>query len=148
MPARCFLCYSFAVLAILFGGAMTMGKEKLEPFARQKYLNLETFKRDGTGVATPLWFAEKDGTIYVYTLADAWKVKRIRNNPRVRIAPCDFRGKLKGDWVEAKARIVESPAEEQLGHQLLDKKYGWQKKIGNLLSGFRKRQRTVIAIQV
>jgi PPOX class probable F420-dependent enzyme len=125
-----------------------MGKEKLEAFANQKYLNLETFKKDGTGVATPLWFAEKDGTIYVYTLADAWKVKRVRNNPRVRIAPCDIRGKLKGDWAEAQARIVKSNDEEQLAHQLLDKKYGWQKKIGNLLSGFRNRQRTVIAITV
>jgi uncharacterized protein len=125
-----------------------MGKEKLEAFANQKYLNLETFKKDGTGVATPLWFAEKDGTIYVYTLADAWKVKRVRNNPRVRIAPCDIRGKLKGDWAEAQARIVKSNDEVQLAHQLLDKKYGWQKKIGNLLSGFRNRQRTVIAITV
>jgi uncharacterized protein len=127
---------------------MTMGNEKLEPFAKQKYLNLETFKKDGTGVATPLWFAEKDGTIYVYTLTDAWKVKRVRNNPRVRIAPCDIRGKLKGDWLEGQARIVKSSDEKQLGHQLLDKKYGWQKKLGNLFSGFRNRQRTVIAITV
>ncbi len=125
-----------------------MGDEGLKPFANQKYLNLESFKKDGTGVATPLWFAEKDGTIYIYTLADAWKVKRIRNNPRVRIAPCDMRGKLKGNWVEAQARIVESNDEEQLGHQLLDKKYGWQKMVGNLFSSFRNRQRAVIAINV
>jgi PPOX class probable F420-dependent enzyme len=122
-----------------------MRNEKLEPFANQKYLNLESFKKDGTGVATPLWFVEQDGTIYVYTLANAWKVKRIRNNPRVRIAPCDFRGNLKGEWVEAKARIVTN-GEELLGHQLMDKKYGWQKKIGNLFSVFRKHPRTVIAI--
>jgi uncharacterized protein len=125
-----------------------MSDEKLRPFANQKYLNLETFKKDGTGVATPLWFAEQQGTIYVYTLANTWKVKRIRNNSRVRIAPCDFRGKLKGEWLDAKARIVTAGNEEQLGHQLLDKKYGWQKRIGNLLNFFRKRQRTVIAIQV
>jgi uncharacterized protein len=125
-----------------------MSKEKLKPFANQKYLNLETFKKDGTGVATPLWFAEHEGTIYVYTLANTWKVKRIRNNSRVRIAPCDFRGKLKGDWLDAQARIVTADTEEQLGHRLLDKKYGWQKWVGNLLNIFRKRQRTVIAINV
>lgn len=124
-----------------------MSNESLKPFENQKYLNLESFKRDGTGVATPLWFAEKDGTIYVYTLANAWKIKRIRNNPRVRIAPCDFRGNLKGDWVEAKARIV-ADNEAQVGHQLMDKKYGWQKKIGNLFSVFRKQARVVIAINV
>jgi uncharacterized protein len=127
---------------------MTMSDEKLKPFANQKYLNLETFKKDGTGVATPLWFAEHDSTIYVYTLADAWKVKRIRNNSRVRIAPCNMRGRLKGEWLDARARIVTAEKEEQLGHQLLDKKYGWQKRVGNLLSLFRKRQRTVIAINV
>lgn len=125
-----------------------MSEEKLKPFANQKYLNLETFKKDGTGVATPLWFAEQDGTIYVYTLADAWKVKRIRNNPRVRIAPCNMRGGLTGEWLDARARIVTSGDEERLGHQLLDKKYGWQKGVGNLLNLFRKRQRTVIAINV
>jgi uncharacterized protein len=126
---------------------MTMSREKLQPFEGQKYLNLESFKKDGTGVATPLWFAEQDGTIYVYTLANAWKVKRIGNNPRVRIAPCDIRGRLKGDWLEARARIVTGD-DERLAHQLLDKKYGWQKRIGNLLSIFRKRPRTVIAINV
>ena len=135
------------MLVSLFLEAMTMSKEILKPFENQKYLNLESFKKDGTGVATPLWFAEKDGTIYVYTLANAWKIKRIRNNPRVRIAPCDFRGNLKGDWVEARARIVVDN-EAQLGHQLMDKKYGWQKKIGNLLSVFRKQARVVIAINV
>jgi PPOX class probable F420-dependent enzyme len=124
-----------------------MSEEKLAPFTNQKYLNLETFKRDGTGVATPLWFAEQAGRIYVYTLADAWKVKRIRNNPRVRIAPCDMRGKLKGDWVDAQARIVDS-AEAQLGQALLDKKYGMVKKIGSWFGRLRKKQYTVIAINV
>jgi PPOX class probable F420-dependent enzyme len=124
-----------------------MSHEKLTPFANQKYLNLETFKKDGTAVATPLWFAEQDKTIYVYTLANAWKVKRIRNNPRVRIAPCDLRGKLKGDWIEARARIVEG-SQAQLGHRLLDKKYGLMKKLGSWFGRLRKRQYTVIAIEV
>ncbi|MBI3652221.1 MAG: PPOX class F420-dependent oxidoreductase [Acidobacteria bacterium] len=124
-----------------------MKHEKLAPFAQQKYLSLESFKKDGTGVRTPLWFAEQDGTIYVYTLANAWKVKRIRNNPHVRIAPCNMRGTRKGEWVEAQARLVTG-SEEQLGHQLLDKKYGWQKKLGNLFSRLRQRQRAVIAIAV
>jgi uncharacterized protein len=124
-----------------------MGNGNLAAFANEKYLNLMTYKRDGTGVATPLWFVETGGTIYVYTLADAWKVKRVRNNPKVRIAPCDVRGKLKGEWVDAQARIVNEN-EATTAHQLLDKKYGLLKKIGNLFSKLRKRERTVIAIQV
>jgi uncharacterized protein len=147
MPPVSLLCYSLAAFESLHLEARVMSKEKLTPFVNQKYLNLETFKRDGTGVRTPLWFAEQDGRIYIYTLANAWKVKRVRNNPRVRIAPCDIRGKLTGDWVEARARIVEG-SEAQLGHQLLDKKYGLMKKIGTWFSRLRKRQHAVIGIQV
>src|ERR1051325_5725384 len=124
-----------------------MSDERLGPFSGQKYLKLETFKRDGKGVATPLWFAEQDGTIYVYTLLNAWKVKRIRNNPRVRIAPCDMRGNLKGDWVEARARIVDEEEARQ-GQELLDKKYGLVKKIGNLFGRLRGNRHAVIAINV
>jgi Pyridoxamine 5'-phosphate oxidase len=70
------------------------------PLAGHKYLNLESFKRDGTPVQTPVWFAEDHGLLYVYTLANAGKVKRIRRNPRIRIAPCTMRGTLIGPWVD------------------------------------------------
>lgn len=69
----------------------------LAQFDGARYLNLETYRRDGRAVRTPLWFAESGGLLYVYSLADAGKVKRMRNNPRVRLAPCDIRGKLKGE---------------------------------------------------
>ena len=123
-----------------------MSRAGIEQFAGQKYLNLETFKRDGTGVRTPLWFAEGDGKIYVYTLADSWKVKRIRNNPRVRVAPCDMRGNVRGDWVEARAAIVDE-AEARRGHQLLDAKYGWMKKLGNFFGKLRGNRHAVITIR-
>jgi PPOX class probable F420-dependent enzyme len=125
-----------------------MSNEKLAAFANEKHLNLMTFKKDGTGVPTPVWFVETGGMIYVYTLADAWKVKRVRNNPKVRIAPCDMRGKLKGEWVDATAHLVGESEETKRAHNLLDKKYGWMKKIGNLFSRLRKRERAVIAINV
>lgn len=125
-----------------------MSKENLVAFANEKHLNLLTFKRDGTGIPTPVWFVESGGTIYVYSLADAWKVKRVRNNPHVRIAPCDIRGKLKGEWVDAEAHIVASEGEAKTAHHLLEKKYGWMKKIGALWSRLRKRQHAVIAINV
>ncbi|HST23059.1 MAG TPA: PPOX class F420-dependent oxidoreductase [Blastocatellia bacterium] len=124
-----------------------MSSDKLAQFANQKYLSLETYKKDGTGVPTPLWFAQEGRVFYVYTLAGAWKVKRIRNNPRARIAPCDVRGKIKGEWVDAEARILDQ-SEASKVHRLLDKKYGWQKMIGNFISKLRKLERVTIAIQV
>jgi PPOX class probable F420-dependent enzyme len=123
-----------------------MSKEGLAQFANQKYLSLESFRKNGKGVATPVWFAESGGRFYIYTLAGAGKVKRIRNDPRVRIAPCDVRGRLKGDWVEARARIVTG-AEVDRGHELLNRKYGWLKRIGDFFSRLRKRERSVIEIQ-
>ena len=70
--------------------------EGLAAFSRHRYLSLETYRRTGQAVATPVWFVVDRDVIYVYSLATAGKVKRIRNNPRVRIAPCDARGRLTG----------------------------------------------------
>lgn len=124
-----------------------MNNDKLAQFENQKYLSLATYKKDGTAVPTPLWFAQEGKVFYVYTLSKAWKLKRIRNNPRARIAPCDVRGKIKGEWVDAEARILD-PSEDRKVHRLLDQKYGWQKRIGNLISKLRKLERVTIAIQV
>jgi len=124
-----------------------MSNDALAQFANQKYLNLESFKRDGTPVQTPLWFAEEDGLLYIYTLAYAWKVKRIRRNPRVRIAPCTMRGKVTGQWVEAEATIVDAETAEH-GHALLLQKYRWKKRLGNIFSALMKRERVVMTIRL
>jgi uncharacterized protein len=124
-----------------------MSPNRLTQFANQKYLNLETYRKTGKPVATPVWFAEESGTFYIYSLAHAGKVKRIRNRPRVRIVPCDVRGSPTGEWVEAKARILDERG-AALGHQLLNKKYGWMKRIGDAFSQLRRRQRVVIAIEM
>jgi PPOX class probable F420-dependent enzyme len=125
---------------------MTMSSPNLAPFAGQKYLNLESFKRDGTPVQTPVWFAEEHSVLYVYTLANAGKVKRIRRNPRIRIAPCAMGGKVIGPWVEADATIVDATTAAH-GHALLRRKYGWLKGIGDLCSRLLHRERVVIMIR-
>lgn len=76
-------------------------------FQRNKYLSLESFRKNGQGVCTPVWFGSDPASgapqkLYVYSEADSGKAKRIRRNSRVRIAPCDMRGKLLGDWIEAR----------------------------------------------
>lgn len=124
-----------------------MSNHKLSQFASQNYLNLESYRKTGTPVTTPMWFTEDNGTLYVYSLANAGKVKRIRNNAKVRVVPSDLRGKPKGEWIEAKAQILDERGAE-LANKLLNKKYGWMKRIGDLFSRLRKREKVVIAIEV
>jgi PPOX class probable F420-dependent enzyme len=127
-------------------------------FAKAKYMNLETFRKTGVGVCTPVWFAqdsvppssaESDGSaiFYVYSTPDAGKVKRIRNNRAVRVAPCNFRGNLRGAWVDGHARICDG-AEAAHGQELLRRKYGWIKIIGDFFNRLRGRNQAVIAIHV
>ena len=124
-----------------------MHSQQLTPFATQRYLNLESWKRDGTPVQTPVWFAEDHGVLYVYTLAKAGKVKRIRRNPRIRLAPCTMRGTVTGPWVEAEATIGDATTATH-GHTLLRHKYGWMKRMGDLFSRLLHRERVVITIRV
>jgi len=125
--------------------------DDLAPFSNVKYFSLETFRKTGAGVRTPVWFAEAPSqmraTFYVYTLPDSGKVKRIRNTPKVRIAPCNMRGDLKGEWVEARARFCEGE-EEETGQKLLIDKYGLMKRIGDFFSRLRGRTQCVLAIEV
>ena len=123
-----------------------MPKTDLDQFRNQSYLSLETYRKDGRAVATPVWFAEEGAVFYIYSLADAGKVKRIRNNTGVRIAPCDLRGNLKGSWVDAEAHILD-PSGAEHGHKLLNRKYGVVKRIGDFFSKLRKRKRVTIAIR-
>ncbi len=95
-------------------------------FDKNRYLCLSTFRKTGVEVKTPVWFAAMDEKLYVFTGADSGKVKRLRNSPRARIAPCDARGNVKGEWRDTTARIVDDPALRARAHQALRAKYGWQ----------------------
>ncbi len=72
----------------------------------KKYISLTTFRKTGVGVATPVWFGEQDGKLYIMTRSDMGKTKRIRNNPEVRVAPCTIRGKVTGPEFAARARLL------------------------------------------
>jgi uncharacterized protein len=71
-----------------------------------KYLSLTSFRRDGTGVATPVWFVEDDGRLLVETDAGSYKVRRIRRDPRVTIALCTATGRLRGGPVPAWTELL------------------------------------------
>ena len=122
-----------------------MSDNKLAPFANQRYISLETYRKNGQAVRTPVWFAESDGQLYVYTLAEAGKAKRLRNNPRARMAPCDTRGRVTGEWADAEARFVQGE-EAARANALLDRKY-WMKRLFNLTSKMRRTPRVMIALR-
>ena len=92
------------------------------PLAVAKYASLTTFKKDGTGVRTPIWFAESSGKLVFMTRNDFWKYKRIRNNPRVSVAPCTMRGKVTGPEFPGRARILP-PEEWPAARAVMRKKY-------------------------
>jgi uncharacterized protein len=76
------------------------------PLAHQNYVSLTTFRKNGVAVATPIWFAELDGKLYFMSRSDSGKYKRIRNNPKVKVAPCTIRGKITGPEFAATVRIL------------------------------------------
>jgi PPOX class probable F420-dependent enzyme len=98
--------------------------------AKEPFINVTTFKRNGTAVATPVWCVGKNGSLLVFSEADSGKVKRIRHDPHVSVAPCNFRGKPHGPAVEADAAVVADTAEVEA---LLTRKYGWTWRGYNLL---------------
>jgi PPOX class probable F420-dependent enzyme len=119
-------------------------------FQGHKYLNLESFRKNGQGVRTPVWFAGDSPSgppqkLYAYTTADSGKAKRIRNNSRVRVALCDIRGKLLGDWIEARAAVVIG-AEADYGMRLLNRKYIPWKQLLDFFTMFSRNKRVVFAI--
>lgn len=113
---------------------------------QQKYLNLETFRRNGEGMKTPVWFVQDGDILYVQTVANSGKVKRIRNNGRVNIAPCKMDGTPTATWVPAQAREVVDAEIARKVNLLLEKKYGLMKKLFALQSARKGRKDTVLEI--
>ena len=86
---------------------------------------LTTFRKNGLAVPTTMWFAHNQGKLYMVTSATVGKIKRIRNNGRVLLAPCDVRGKVLGEQIEAYAHELP-PAQHEYANTLLASKYGEQ----------------------
>jgi PPOX class probable F420-dependent enzyme len=127
---------------------MIMSKNNnISQFLNQKYINLETYRRNGQAVRTTVWFVMDAGTIYIRTDMNSGKVKRIKNNPNIRITPSGARGQLKGKWIEGKIKMAGS-LELEHANQLLEQKYGIQGKIIRVLNKIRNTRPTVLSIQI
>ncbi|GAA2256737.1 PPOX class F420-dependent oxidoreductase [Streptomyces amakusaensis] len=96
-----------------------------EGFATARYISLTTFRKDGTGVATPVWFVQEGGKLHVWTNRDSWKVKRLRNDPRVTVTVCDVRGRIADGAPSARgtAELLDGLDDTR---KLLIRKYSWQ----------------------
>ncbi len=123
--------------------------DKLKQFEGKQFLNVETFRKNGNGVKTPVWFTQNDGILYVRTIAGSGKVKRIKNNGQVQIAPCEANGTPTGEWVTAQAVEAADPETAEMVAELLAKKYGTiQVKAFAALTSLRKEKYTVLKIQL
>jgi PPOX class probable F420-dependent enzyme len=121
--------------------------EALSRFDGEKVISLETYRRNGDPVRTAVWFLEENGILYVHTDDSTGKVKRIRRNPKVRVAPSHFRGKPKAEYIEAQAELETDRETVEKYHSQIYKKYGLQATFTKFLQRFsRSKAKDVIIV--
>jgi uncharacterized protein len=111
-----------------------MAQPSFEQLAAEGYVSLITFRRNGKGVATPIWIAPSEGKLYAFTDGTSAKMKRLKVTDRIRIAACDARGNVKGEYADGKARRVEDRPVVERAMAALTRKYGWQLTALNVFS--------------
>ncbi|WP_306357471.1 MULTISPECIES: PPOX class F420-dependent oxidoreductase [unclassified Nocardia] len=105
------------------------------PVGDSKYVLLTTYKKDGTPVGTAVWAVLDAGRLYVWTVTDSWKVKRLRRDPRVTLQPCDAMGKPRGPVVSGTGVVLDAAGTDR-ARALIKRKYGimgWLGVQGSLL---------------
>ena len=110
-------------------------------FRKEEFLSLETYRKNGETIKSPMWFAQDNDALYLWTMADTSKVKRIRNNPNVNIAPCKRMGEVTGEWMTAHATIDDSPIVVAQVEAMLLKKIGLFFRIFRFIDAIRDRQK-------
>ncbi len=134
---------------------MTVDKTQIEnstgdPFASlypHQYALLKTFRKSGVAVATPIWFAHENGKLYVITGSTSGKIKRIHNNGRVTLTPCDQRGRVAEGAKEVEGTARELPASEYAhANTVLLRKYKLMYRLFDVLGFFTRRKSTYVEI--
>jgi hypothetical protein len=115
--------------------------------AKSEYILLTTFTKDGMPKPTAIWAAPDGDRLVVITQEKSWKVKRIRNTPRVTVAACDMRGNPKGEAVEATAAILDKSANGAT-YDAIGKRYGLLGKTFNVFSKLRGGMRNNVTIEL
>ena len=122
-----------------------MTNDQLVRLGKFNYINIETYRKNGHSVRTPLWFVIKGERIYFRTDRESGKVKRIRNNQNVRLAACDIRGKPKGPWLVGKAHLEEFDSEV---FSMIRKKYGIRAILIRFFNKLRRITPIIISISI
>ncbi|WP_127784341.1 PPOX class F420-dependent oxidoreductase [Rhodococcus sp. X156] len=126
---------------------MTTHAGELDRLGTAKYVLLTTRRRDGTTVPTPVWVAHDGAALVIWTATDAGKVKRIRRDPAVTVAPCDARGKPRGSAVSGTATVLDADATERV-RQLIQRKYGIAGRVAILGSRLRRGRSGTVGVAV
>jgi hypothetical protein len=118
---------------------------RFDQFIDQKYLSLETYKRDSTPIQTPVWFVTENDQLYITTKETTGKVKRLRNNQNARIAVCSMKGDIKSDWVDVGLEKIPEESDVEKIVKLRKKKYGFS---ARLISMFTSQKGKTVAYSI
>ena len=117
---------------------------KFEEIDSEKCISLETYKKDNQPIKTPVWFVIKKNIIYVVTRDQTGKIRRLKNNQKVKIATCTFKGKIIGEWMMGTAKILTDEESNEV-EKWRNKKYGFMAKVAKF---FSKNKGKVIAFSI
>ena len=117
---------------------------KFEEIDSEKCISLETYKKDNQPIKTPVWFVIKKNIIYVVTRDQTGKIRRLKNNQKVKIATCTFKGKIIGEWMTGTAKILTDKESNEV-EKWRNKKYGFMAKVAKF---FSKNKGKVIAFSI
>ena len=109
----------------------------IEDLGAGKYIAVTTFKKDGTPIATPVWVVRRNHELLILTQSDSGKVKRLRSNPSVLVAPCDARGRLKAEAVPGTA-LLQDETQTHLTASLIQHRYGFMGRMIGWLNEMRR----------
>ena len=118
---------------------------RFDQFIDQKYLSLETYKRDSTPIQTPVWFVTENDQLYITTKETTGKVKRLRNNQNARIAVCSMKGDIKSDWIDVGLEKIPEESDVEKIVKLRKKKYGFS---ARLVSMFTSQKGKTVAYSI
>jgi|TARA_B110000014_G_scaffold69873_1_gene47676 hypothetical protein len=118
---------------------------RLDQFIDQKYLSLETYRKDKTPVKTPVWFVIDNDQLYITTRETTGKVKRLRNNQNARISVCSMKGDIKSSWIDVSLEKTSEESDVEKIVKLRKKKYGFS---ARLISMFTSQKGKTIAYSI
>ena len=118
---------------------------RFNQFIAQKYLSLETYKRDSTPIQTPVWIVTENDQLYITTKETTGKVKRLRNNQNARIAVCSMKGDIKSNWVDVGLEKIPEESNVEKIVKLRKKKYGFS---ARLVSMFTSQKGKTVAYSI